>query len=85
MPSLSGTTSLVAQPTTKAIMCHPASALAPKPAALACGGRPAGAKSEIVQLASELMASDIPEDLPPLEETPPAPFPGLAKSCHKDQ
>ena len=35
--------------------------------------------------ATPLEASDIPEDLPPLEETPPAPFPKHAKSRNKDQ
>ena len=35
--------------------------------------------------ATPLEASDIPEDLPPLEETPPAPFPKHAKSHRKDQ
>ena len=35
--------------------------------------------------ATPLETSSIPEDLPPLEETLPAPFPEHAKSHHKDQ
>ena len=41
--------------------------------------------SALLSSATPLVASDIPEDLLPLEETPPAPLPEHAKSCHKDQ
>ena len=82
---LFGATSLVAQPTNEAIQHHPASALAPKPEVLACPDRPAGAMSEMIQFASALVTSNIPEDLPPLGENPPAPFPKHVKSRHKDQ
>ena len=82
---LSGATSLVPQSTMEALMQHPSSALAPRPAVLAHHERSAEAKSKMVQLASTLVASEIPEDLLPLEETPPPPFPEHAKSCQKDQ
>ena len=80
-----GATLLVALSTTKALMQHPSSTLAPKPAVLARHEHSTETKSKLVQLASAMVASDIPKDLPPLEETPPPPFPEHAKSCRKDQ
>ena len=44
-----------------------------------------GKTSTLLSGATPLEASDIPQDLPPLEETLPAPFPEHTKSHHKDQ
>ena len=67
-------------PSEEALIHHPAGMLIPHPKVMGHQDTPSGPDPKALQLASSLVAMDIPEDMPELEEHPPSPFPAHAMS-----